>query len=135
MLKRFPCGPATNEFTQSIQLGRAQLTFKLKVETQARESEGMGQQELGLEAGRGDSVFGEMACGGIQYRKKIHNIQLRSADAKTGFPAGPGAYEDLRLPNLIRPPVPAAAARKKPDDHATQVNLRALISFWRNSFS
>jgi hypothetical protein len=52
------------------------LAFKLQVEGEPREVEGVGDEEFGLESGGGKAVFGEVAGGGFEDGKKGHTIAI-----------------------------------------------------------
>jgi len=66
MLKRFPGGPATDKVAERFQLRGVEFPLKLEIQPEAREREGVGEEEFGLQPWRGNPVFGEMSGGCLE---------------------------------------------------------------------
>ena len=98
MLEWLTGGATTDELAERFQLGGIQLPLELEIETETRKRESVGEEKLGLQAGGGNSVFGEVAGRRFQDGKKLHaggafssrrRLRWSAARASTRSPSFP----------------------------------------------
>ena len=100
VLKRFAGSPAADKLTERFQLGGIQLPLELEIETETRKREGVGEEKLGLQAGGGNSVFGEVAGRRFQDGKKLHAAGAFSSRRRLRWSAAKASTRSPSFPSI-----------------------------------
>jgi hypothetical protein len=102
VLDGFAGGPAPDKGSKLFEFGRGEFAFELQVEAEAGQGEGVRNEQFGLKAWGGESVFCEMGSGGFENGEQFHAPSPDSSRRRRRSSSASASTRGSILPSITR---------------------------------